>query len=138
MTQSLRSVQDVSFGVFGLGNKQYEHFAAVGKVVHDALLALGASAIVRRGDGDDDADIDEDFELWRADLIKALDDSPLVAVKVLRRGRTAQDAERPCAFGGPQPHCCVGPCFGRSFQRVAHHTQTPDDVSSNSGHHPKV
>ena len=80
--RSLQSVQEVSFGVFGLGNKQYEHFAAVGKRVHDALLALGASAVVRRGDGDDDADIDEDFELWRADLIKALDDSPLVAVKV--------------------------------------------------------
>ena len=76
-------LQDVSFGVFGLGNKQYEHFAAVGKHVHSALLSLGAAAVVRRGDGDDDADIDEDFENWRGDLIKALDDSPLVALKVL-------------------------------------------------------
>ena len=65
--------------MFGLGNKQYEHFAAVGKQVHKALKQVGASAVVRRGDGDDDEDIDADFEGWRTDLYNALDASDVLA-----------------------------------------------------------
>lgn len=79
------SPQDVSFGVFGLGNRQYEHFAVVGRKVHSSMLALGATAVVARGDGDDDADIDEDFDEWRGLLIKALQGSPLLAAKVYRK-----------------------------------------------------
>ena len=79
------SPQDVSFGVFGLGNRQYEHFAVVGRKVHSSMLALDATAVVARGDGDDDADIDEDFDEWRALLIKALKGSPLLAAKVYRK-----------------------------------------------------
>jgi NADPH-ferrihemoprotein reductase len=63
----------VHFGVFGLGNKQYEHFCAVGKRLDTALAALGATRAVRRGDGDDDDDIEADFDAWRADLWTALD-----------------------------------------------------------------
>lgn len=35
--------------------------------------ALGASALVRRGDGDDDEAIDEDFDKWSAELLEALE-----------------------------------------------------------------
>lgn len=73
------SLQGVSFGVFGLGNRQYEHFCAVGKVIHKCLGELGAAPIVRRGDGDDDGDIDADFDSWKADLFTALDSSEIVA-----------------------------------------------------------
>lgn len=80
-------VQGVSYGVFGLGNKQYEHFAAVGKRMHKALASLGATAVCRRGDGDDDEDIDADFESWQVDLLQGLDVSPLVSLpKVGRTG----------------------------------------------------
>ena len=72
----------MTFGVFGLGNKQYEHFAVVGKKVHKAMSALGAVPVVLRGDGDDDDDIDEDFDSWRGQLIAALDGSPLLVTKV--------------------------------------------------------
>ena len=65
--------QGLSYGVFGLGNKQYEHFCAVGKRVHKALGALGGKALVRRGDGDDDEDIEADFETWRTELYTGLD-----------------------------------------------------------------
>lgn len=44
----------VSFGVFGLGNRQYEHFCAMGKKVSTAMRALGAAEVVARGEGDDD------------------------------------------------------------------------------------
>ena len=65
--------QGLSYGVFGLGNKQYEHFCAVGKRVHKALGALGGKALVRRGDGDDDEDIEADFESWRTEIYTGLD-----------------------------------------------------------------
>ena len=64
--------------MFGLGNKQYEHFCAVGKRVHKALGALGAKALVRRGDGDDDEDIEADFESWRTELYASLDKSDVL------------------------------------------------------------
>ena len=63
----------VHFGVFGLGNKQYEHFCAVGKRLDTALATLGGARAVRRGDGDDDDDIEADFDGWRADLWASLD-----------------------------------------------------------------
>ncbi|GAB4821850.1 hypothetical protein N2152v2_008896 [Parachlorella kessleri] len=66
------------YGVFGLGNRQYEHFAAVGKKIHKLLGEMGAAAVVRRGDGDDDQDIDADFDAWSMDLFAALDKSELV------------------------------------------------------------
>lgn len=46
--------QGVSFGVFGLGNRQYEHFCAMGKKVSVAMRALGAAEVLPRGEGDDD------------------------------------------------------------------------------------
>jgi sulfite reductase alpha subunit-like flavoprotein len=76
--------QGLSFGVFGLGNKQYEHFCAVGKRVHKALCALGAAAVVPRGDGDDDEDIEADFDAWRTQLYAALDKSELLAKSSVR------------------------------------------------------
>ena len=74
-------MQGVSYGVFGLGNKQYEHFCAVGHKVHAAMEQLGAQPVVRRGDGDDDVDIDADFETWRTELYTSLDASSLLDKK---------------------------------------------------------
>ena len=66
-------MQDVTFAIFGLGNKQYEHFCAVGKAVSDAMITLGATPVVERGEGDDDEDIDADFDRWKDKLLAALD-----------------------------------------------------------------
>ena len=52
----LRGMQEVNYAVFGLGNKQYEHFNSVGKKVFKSLGAMGAAPLVRRGDGDDDGE----------------------------------------------------------------------------------
>ena len=76
---SLAAVQGTSFAVFGLGNRQYEHFCAVGTKVQKAMLALGASAVVANGEGDDDDDIEGDFDDWRAQLYEKLDQSLLVS-----------------------------------------------------------
>lgn len=83
-------MQGVSYGVFGLGNKQYEHFCAVGQKVHAAMEQLGAQPIVRRGDGDDDVDIDADFEGWRTELYSSLDGSSLLEKKEVCCGISVQ------------------------------------------------
>lgn len=66
-------VQGVTFAIFGLGNKQYEHYCAVGKRVHSAMISLGATAVTESGEGDDDEDIDADFDAWKERMLAALD-----------------------------------------------------------------
>lgn len=41
--------------VFGLGNKTYEHFNAMGKLVDKRLAELGAKRVFDLGLGDDDS-----------------------------------------------------------------------------------
>ncbi|GAB1608413.1 NADPH--cytochrome P450 reductase-like [Argonauta hians] len=53
------------YAVFGLGNKTYEHYNAMGKYVDKRLEELGARRIFELGLGDDDANIEEDFLSWR-------------------------------------------------------------------------
>ncbi|KAI9906109.1 hypothetical protein PsorP6_014250 [Peronosclerospora sorghi] len=67
-----RALATVRYTVFGLGNKQYEHYNAVGRAV-DALLAKhGAQRVFPYGEGDDDACLHEDFDDWKAGLWPAL------------------------------------------------------------------
>jgi NADPH-ferrihemoprotein reductase len=67
------TLKGVYYAVFGLGNKQYEHFNAVGRRVFKCLGVLGACPLIPRGDGDDDGLIDEEFEKWAQDLMQALE-----------------------------------------------------------------
>lgn len=58
-------LEGVNYAVFALGNKTYEHFNAMGKYVDKRLEELGAKRIFDLGMGDDDANIEEDFVMWR-------------------------------------------------------------------------
>ncbi|KAK2711550.1 hypothetical protein QYM36_012643, partial [Artemia franciscana] len=51
--------------VFGLGNKTYEHYNAMGKFVDKRVEELGGRRVVELGLGDDDANIEEDFVTWK-------------------------------------------------------------------------
>lgn len=63
---------NVRFAVFGLGNTQYQHFNAMGKLTDKLLEQLGGSRICPLGLGDDDKDLDADFDQWRVKLWTAL------------------------------------------------------------------
>lgn len=78
-------MQGVTFAIFGLGNKQYEHFCAIGKRVFDAMVALGATPAAERGEGDDDEDIDADFDRWKEKLLVALDDNSVLYKASVRK-----------------------------------------------------
>lgn len=61
-------LNDLRYAVFGLGNKQYEHFNSVGKYVDTMLKGFGGNQIVPVGLGDDDVNMEEDFAVWREGL----------------------------------------------------------------------
>lgn len=63
--QPPKVLEGVEFAVFGLGNKQYDHYNAMGKFVDGALPALGARRLVALGLGNDDDDVEADFDAWK-------------------------------------------------------------------------
>lgn len=59
----------MDYAVFGLGNTQYEHFNSMGKLVDAALAKAGGVRIAPLALGDDDKDLESDFENWRENVI---------------------------------------------------------------------
>lgn len=55
----------VQYTVFGLGNKTYEHYNAMGKYVDKRMTELGAIKVYDLGLGDDDANMEDDFITWK-------------------------------------------------------------------------
>jgi len=63
----------VPFVVFGLGNTQYEHYNAMGKIVDELLGKLGGDRLLELGMGDDDKALEDDFEAWKETVWSTLE-----------------------------------------------------------------
>lgn len=67
-----QSFNNTPFAVFGLGNTQYEHYNTIGRNVDEACRKLGGDQILEIGLGDDDKNIRQDFDDWKAKLWPSL------------------------------------------------------------------
>jgi NADPH-ferrihemoprotein reductase len=81
-------LKDVTYAVFGLGNRQYEHFCSMGKKVDSCMEEMGGRALLPLGVGDDDDDIDRDFDQWSTKFFEAVK-----GAGILEAGKTADITE---------------------------------------------
>jgi len=65
LKESNADLKGMNYVVFGLGNKTYEHYNAMGIYVDKRLEELGATRIYELGLGDDDGSLEEDFISWK-------------------------------------------------------------------------
>ncbi|CAG8778526.1 6310_t:CDS:2 [Gigaspora margarita] len=70
-----KPLSKLRYVVFALGNKTYEHFNAVGRLVDSKLTEFGATRIGERGEGDDDGSLEEDFLGWKEEMWKVACDA---------------------------------------------------------------
>jgi NADPH-ferrihemoprotein reductase len=59
------ALQGIEYVVFGLGNKQYDHYNVMGKFFDRAFSLVGGKRLMELGLGDDDDDLEGDFETWK-------------------------------------------------------------------------
>ncbi len=61
-------VPQLKYAVFGLGNSQYESYNHSGKRTNRRLELRGGIRMAEYGEGNEDANLDEDFDTWREKL----------------------------------------------------------------------
>ena len=68
-------MEKLSYAVFALGDRHYEHFCKFGVDIDGKLAALGANPLCRRVESD--VDVDAPFSAWKADVLARLSDLAL-------------------------------------------------------------
>ncbi|KAL0075352.1 NADPH-dependent cytochrome P450 oxidoreductase [Phycomyces blakesleeanus] len=59
------SLKNLRYVMFGLGNRTYEQYNEVCRILDKKLINLGAQRVGERGEGDDDGSLEEDFLTWQ-------------------------------------------------------------------------
>ncbi|CAD8213564.1 unnamed protein product [Paramecium pentaurelia] len=66
------SLKDFNFTVFGLGNRQYEHYNKIGRLTNNLLEKQNAIRFYKYGEGDANSTLEDDFIDWKKDLWNVL------------------------------------------------------------------
>ena len=69
---NIGDLNELEYGVFGLGNTQYEHYNRMGKTTNSYLERIGAKRVIEYGEGDDDGNLEEDFDNWKEKMWPSL------------------------------------------------------------------
>lgn len=64
-SQGGNRLENLTYVVFGLGNKTYEYYNEIARKIDQRLGELGATRIGERGEGDDDKSMEEDYLAWK-------------------------------------------------------------------------
>jgi len=62
-------LEGLRYCVFALGNKTYEQYNETGRYVNKRLAELRAERVFPIGEGDDDANMEDDFITWKDELV---------------------------------------------------------------------
>jgi sulfite reductase (NADPH) flavoprotein alpha-component len=114
-------MEKLSYAVFALGDKHYEHFCKFGKDLDSKLAALGANRLTDRVDCD--VDVDEPFKQWKTAVMArvhehSLHSSRKVATPAKESSpplskESARDSEYPNAKSFSRDHPLLAPLIDK-------------------------
>lgn len=97
-------MEKLSYAVFALGDKHYEHFCKFGKDLDAKLVALGASRMEDRIDCD--VDVDEPFAQWKTTIIARFNEDSDTPSRKMPPARPQLNSSAPTAeiVSDSKPH----------------------------------
>ncbi len=123
-------MEKLSYAVFALGDRHYEHFCKFGRDLDARLAALGANRLADRVDCD--VDVDEPFAQWKAAVIARLNEefsapakkAPAAAKEsgVLQAAAAIADFSPPAAQAFSRDHPLLAPVIDK--RSLTHATST--------------
>eukprot|EP00736_Rhodelphis_marinus_P006723 Rmarinus@m.17465 len=84
-----KCLEGVEFAVFGLGDTNYEHYSAMGKFFDDRMSKMGASRLLKRGEGNDESgELENEFNEWKSNLLPLIKGADAAGSSVEVGGKT--------------------------------------------------